>query len=147
MKTGFYYVGRILLGGIFLWASWEKILEPAAFLQIMANYRILPGSLVPFTAVVLPYLEGILGVLLIAGFRTRACALVAELLLGIFTIALILNLVRGVDVACGCFSLSETTGRSMAWDLLRDGVLLTLTAWIFYAAPGTQRIDTQTDAH
>ena len=37
-----YTAGRILLGGLFIYASWDKVLQPAVFAEIILNYQILP---------------------------------------------------------------------------------------------------------
>ncbi len=63
----FILAARLLLGGIFVFASIDKILHPAAFADAVYNYQILPDSLINLTAVFLPWLELILGGCLIAG--------------------------------------------------------------------------------
>ena len=35
-----YTVCRILLGAVFVYASWDKILDPTTFADIIANYQI-----------------------------------------------------------------------------------------------------------
>ena len=39
---------RLLLGVIFVYASFDKILRPAAFAEIIYNYQILPDPLINF---------------------------------------------------------------------------------------------------
>ena len=58
---------RIFLGGIFLWASWDKIVSPEAFTRIIGNYQLLPEALVPLVAIMLPWTEAICGICLVAG--------------------------------------------------------------------------------
>ena len=58
---------RLVLGGIFIYASLDKIVHPRAFAEIIYNYQILPGSLINLSAVILPWLELFLGLLLISG--------------------------------------------------------------------------------
>jgi uncharacterized membrane protein YphA (DoxX/SURF4 family) len=59
--------GRVVLGAVFIFASVDKILHPDAFAVIIKNYQILPVKLISLAAVVLPWLELILGISLIAG--------------------------------------------------------------------------------
>lgn len=99
-----FLAARIILGGIFVYASIDKILHPAAFAEAVYNYQILPDSLVNLTAVFLPWLELILGGCLIAGVWLPGAALIANVLLITFAGALAFNLARGLDIHCGCFT-------------------------------------------
>ena len=59
---------RLILGGVFVFASIDKILHPAAFAEAVYNYQILPDNLINLTAIVLPWLELVLGSLLISSW-------------------------------------------------------------------------------
>ena len=115
---------RIVLGIIFLWASWEKIIYPAKFADIIDAYRILPTSTVNFVAITLPWLEALCGLCLVSGYLTRGGVLLVDMMMLIFIIAFIVNIYRGIDVACGCFSLSAATGDRVYFNLARDVVIL-----------------------
>ena len=115
---------RIVLGGIFIYASLDKIAHPRAFAEIIANYAILPDWLVTLPALVLPWLELAAGLCLLAGVWTRSAALLLSLLLLAFILALGFNALRGIDVSCGCFSTSASDTEN-AWVLmLRDLLIL-----------------------
>ncbi len=76
------FVGaRLLLGGIFIYASVDKILYPAGFAQTIHNYQLLPDILVNITAVVLPWIELFLGLFLILGLWLPGAAVLTNLLL------------------------------------------------------------------
>jgi uncharacterized membrane protein YphA (DoxX/SURF4 family) len=115
---------RIVLGGVFLYAGFDKVLHPAAFAEAVFNYQILPDFLVNLTAVILPWLELTLGVLLISGIWIPGSAVLGTLLLAIFMGAMVFNLARGLDIDCGCFSLSASGGRLTLRTILRDAVFL-----------------------
>ena len=116
---------RIILGGIFIYASIDKILHPHAFAKIIQNYRLLPDILVTLPAIVLPWLEVISGLFLAAGIFRRASALVLSLLLLMFGTAITINLLRGITFDCGCFStLITTSGSDPLGLLIRDILLL-----------------------
>ena len=123
---------RIVLGGVFVYASMDKILRPDDFALVISNYRILPDSLVNLAAVTLPWLELFLGGFLLLGIWVPGAALTCNALLGIFSIALAFNLLRGLDIDCGCFRLSlEGEPRaSMVLYLLRDAALLCLGVYL-----------------
>lgn len=117
---------RLIFGAIFIYASIDKILHPEPFAKAVYNYQILPHLLINPTAIVLPWLELILGVFLISGlFREGSVGLVTLLLL-IFLGAMAFNLARGLNVDCGCFSSSRSgpTGVHMGWYVLRDALFL-----------------------
>ena len=119
-------VARVFLGLLFLYASIEKILYPRAFAEIVYNYLILPDGLIHLTAVVLPWIELLLGLFLILDLWLPGAVLVANALLMAFLAALALNIARGVDIDCGCFS-SEGSPAPMFYYLGRDAFFLLLS--------------------
>ncbi len=123
---------RLALGGIFIYASLDKIAHPREFAQIIANYAVLPGWLISLPALVLPWLELIAGLCLVIGLWPRSAALLLVLLLLAFILALGYNALRGIDVSCGCFSTSASDTES-AWVLiLRDLLILIPGALIVF---------------
>lgn len=126
---------RLVLGLVFLYASYEKILYPLDFAQTVNNYRILPSWAVNFVALVVPWLEVVLGVCLMAGLCLPGALTTATGLLFVFSASLVFNLIRGVDVDCGCFGLEKAGGwSSMKISVLRDLGLLAMavgaTWWV-----------------
>ncbi|MBN2345914.1 MAG: DoxX family membrane protein [Candidatus Aminicenantes bacterium] len=115
---------RLVLGGIFIYASLDKITHPRVFAGIIANYGILPEWLVTLPALVLPWLELIAGLCLVAGFWVRSSALLLSLLLLAFILALGFNALRGFDMSCGCFSTSASDKESALILILRDLLIL-----------------------
>ena len=79
---------RLALGALFLYAALPKVADPAAFAKDLANYRMLPESLVHVSAVVLPWIEVLVAALLVVGIATRAAALLCTALLLVFTVAI-----------------------------------------------------------
>lgn len=121
-----YTIIRVLFGLLFIWASWDKILDPAAFARVIYNYRVLPDLLIHPSAIILPWLEMGCGVLLVVGRMTGGSLVILNSLLLIFGAVLGLGLYRGLDIECGCFSLGSK-GEKVAWQTLtRDAVLLGL---------------------
>lgn len=127
-----YYVLRVLLGIIFIWASWQKILDPEAFSRIVANYRLLPAIFVPPVSLFLPWLEAACGLMLVSGYLVRGSLLIVDSLLVVFLLIFVINIFRGVDISCGCFSLSLQAGKSALPYLLRDSLFLLVGAWLFF---------------
>lgn len=126
-----YHGARIVLGIVFIYASYDKILHPAAFAKIIHNYQILPDELVNLAAIFLPWLELAIGFLLIIGIWLPGSVFIGNLLLIIFFSAIIYNKVRGLDISCGCFSTSaDGTGESTLY-LLRDFSFLIIAIYLF----------------
>jgi len=128
IKTGalLFAVGRMVLGGVFVWASWDKILDPEGFAQAIANYQIVPLVLGNPAALILPWIELVCGICMILNRWTRGSALIATLLLVVFMGALGVNIHRGVDISCGCFTLNEKAPGDMWLFLARDAVFLVI---------------------
>ena len=131
-STIFLFVTRLILGGVFIYASIDKILHPAAFAEAVYNYQILPDALINLTAIILPWLELLLGIALVAGVCLPGAAFLCNLLLVTFFGALMFNLARGLDIHCGCFSTSQSTSNlCMCLYLIRDGIFLLLGLYLF----------------
>ena len=122
---------RWYLGGLFVFASWHKMLYPGSFALDIATYDLLPLVLVNPMAIVLPYVEFLAGIMLIAGFRSRAATLLVIGILFLFTVALILALNKGLDVACGCFASQTLEQDPIRWStVLRDLVWIVLSLYV-----------------
>jgi len=130
----FALAARLILGAVFMYASIDKILHPAAFAKAVYNYAILPDALINLTAIVLPWLELVLGIFLVIGlFREGSVCIVTGLLV-IFVGATIFNMARGLDIYCGCFSASTegTSNAPMVWYVIRDGFFLLPACYLLY---------------
>ena len=125
---------RIFLGGMFIYAAVPKIGDPFGFAVDVYNYRMLPDFAVGIVAAGLPWLELIVGACLVLGIRVRTTALLSMGMLGVFTLALFINTLRGINVDCGCF----TADRSIGWRaVMEDMVFLLLSFWCFLSADTT----------
>ena len=110
----------LALGAIFLYAAFGKIFDPRPLVTIVWNYRILPAGPINLIAIYMPWMELLVGAALVTGLARRAAALWASGLLVAFIVALGINALRGVNVACGCFSANAEDVQN-AWVLvLRD---------------------------
>ncbi len=123
---------RLLLGALFIAASIDKIIHPADFANIIFNYQILPYNLINITAILLPWLELFLGIIIAAGILLPGAALAANLLLATFFLALVVNLLRGIDVHCGCFSTKVIGTPHTAWYIARDSFFLLLGILVLF---------------
>jgi len=98
---------RWLLGLIFVYASFHKIVDPSYFAKILYGYNLLPGFSINLIAIILPYLEFYAGLFLIVGIYPRSAAILINGLLFTFIMALSINVIRGHEFDCGCFSFGK----------------------------------------
>jgi len=96
---------QILLGLLFIYASLDKIWNPALFAKAISNYRIVPLPLLHISAIILPWLEMIIGLALIVNRYERAAYTIVGGLLLIFVMAILSAMARGLDFNCGCFKM------------------------------------------
>jgi putative oxidoreductase len=120
-------------------AALPKITDPPSFAHMIYNYRILPGSLINISALILPWVELLAGLCLILGVWTRAARWIIGLMLVVFMIAISINLFRGNAIDCGCFDTSaanlthEERIRDMWLVILRDAGMLIMIAQLWFA--------------
>ena len=125
------FVTRFLLGATFIYASYHKILAPAEFAKVVYGYGLFPGELINLIAIVLPFVELIAGLALILGFYPRSAAMIIMAMLIFFILILSLNLARGYEFDCGCFSVNKLFPTESPWDTIaRDIILLFLGVYV-----------------
>jgi putative oxidoreductase len=105
----FEFVVRWIVGAVFVMASLHKITDPAQFAKIIYGYGLFPGFSINLIAIVLPYFEFILGIALIIGFWPRSASMLLSVLLISFIIAVSINMIRGYEFDCGCFTFNENS--------------------------------------
>ena len=101
---------RVILGIIFIYASYDKILDPAAFSKNIHNFHLTPVAIENLAALIIPWLELIIGVLLIIGLFLEGTTSIIIVLLVFFIFILSQAVYRGIDVHCGCFKVEADTG-------------------------------------
>jgi uncharacterized membrane protein YphA (DoxX/SURF4 family) len=123
---------RVLVGGVFVFAGFSKLLLPQAeVVALIQQYAVLPPTLIPFIAALLPWLELASGTALCLGFYTTPAAVLVGVQLVGFSLLMLVVLVTGVPIEdCGCFGnlgLRETPLQV----LIRDLVMLALLVPVF----------------
>lgn len=94
---------RLLIGGIFIYAGLEKILEPFDFSVAIYNYKLFPDPLIGVMAATIPWIEAMAGLFILSGFNTKGASALISFLLLIFIGLIIISAIRGLDIDCGCF--------------------------------------------
>ena len=121
---------RILLGLIFLYASYDKILDPGKFARSIANYHIVPFGLENSIAIILPWLELFIGVGLIAGIMVDGAAGITGSLLVIFILLILQAILRGFNIECGC-GLKE--GEMVGWTKILENIVFLFASWMVFS--------------
>lgn len=128
---------RVVLGALFMYASFDKMANPEAFANIIDNYHLLPFQLVNPLAIFLPWLEFITGLLLIIDKWVKGSLLIYSALLVIFIIALSQALIRGLDISCGCFSVNPSSTSEVWLRIVADIVMLFFSVMLYKYYPDT----------
>lgn len=115
---------RLAFGGLFIYAALDKIVHPDQFARIVYNYHLLPGSLVNVFALILPMSELFAGVFIILGIFYAGSRNYLILLMIVFIVAIGVNMFRGINLECGCFSVSSKAKSVGIQLILRDLLFL-----------------------
>ena len=130
-KPLFFWV-RLILGIIFILASVDKIIHPAAFARIIYNYQILPDGFINLAAILLPWMETLLGILLILGVWLPGTVVFSNIFLVVFFGALVSTVARGLNIHCGCFSTSTEGDPNTVWYFIRDSAFLIMGGYLLF---------------
>jgi Methylamine utilisation protein MauE len=126
-------VARSVVGLLLLAAAAAKARDLGSFRQGLSGYGV-RGRLAGVTAWVVPTVEAVLGVLLIAGLAVPAAAASSALLFGVFSGVQLRTYLRGSRVPCHCFG--EAPFETVSWATVARGVLLVLLSLLVLLAPG-----------
>jgi len=131
----FRMILRSLIAIILVWAALSKLGDPVSTYTTLLEYRLpAPGILLKLVAVVLPWLELLCALMLLANFHRRLATLSVSVLFSVFLIMVGQAEVRGLNISCGCFDLtvfgineSSPSGRfieSLGFAFVRNLILL-----------------------
>jgi len=127
-----FLVIRLLLGSMWVWASLDKIQDPAQFSRDIANYHVIPFGLENMSAIVVPWLELLIGMGLIAGVMVNGAALVSSGLMLLFIILISQAILRGFNIECGC-GLKE--GQLVGWDKILENIVFLGASYLVLIRP------------
>lgn len=147
------WIGRLVLGGIFIYAGYSKAFLPnhnlwplfilkfslsmniSNFAAQVEAFKLLPPWGVQFVAHTLPFTEIILGSLLLMGWRLRIWAsLLTLIMLGFFGAVLRAYLLH-MNINCGCFATPEPIDlKKVLEDAALSGLALLMTIFAFIEA-------------
>jgi uncharacterized membrane protein YphA (DoxX/SURF4 family) len=131
---------RFALGTVFLLAGLAKLPRRREFVAVVRAYGVLPSRVVSLFARAVPLVELALGALLFVGLGVRLVAMLAGIVLALFSAAVAVNLARGRDLDCGCFAMGAP--RHITWSLVaRNAVLIAMSAVTAASGPRAFALD------
>lgn len=116
-----HWLCRLCLAGVFVYSGIIKVRATLQFAVAIMGYKLVPEKFVLPLATYLPWIEILLGLLILSGFKIRYVSMGASALLLFFITILTITYFRGIEASCGCFGLGDPISpRTIA----RDGLFL-----------------------
>jgi len=122
-NSWFELIVRWIMGIIFLFSCYHKIVAPAQFAKIIYGYYLFPDVTISLIAIILPFLELFAGLFLVLGIYPRSAVLIINAMLFAFMVAISINLATGHEFDCGCFSFGDSSYTSSAVQLLIRNII------------------------
>lgn len=144
-------IGRLALAAVFLFAAYSKIAQPNSlfgplpwkfalsvnlqnFVPSVEQYKVVSHDTAVSIAHKLPFVELLLGLLLLIGWQIRIWLSAASVMLLGFLSLLTWAFLKHMDIKdCGCFA-TGTPEPLNGWTLLRDGTFLAFALLITWLA-------------
>jgi len=102
----FIWCWRLLIGGVLFASALGKSLDLNGFVEVLVTYRLFPDWSLWGLALGITGIEWVLAVWILAGWHLQTGALIALALNSLYTIGLIITLIRGLDLPnCGCYGV------------------------------------------
>jgi uncharacterized membrane protein YphA (DoxX/SURF4 family) len=155
MRRLIIWIGRLVLGGIFVYAGFSKLLLPnshlwpmfvlkfsismniSSFAQQVESYKMISAEASRLVAHTLPFLEIVLGLLLLIGWRLRIWAAAISVIMVGFLAVVTRAYLLHMDINCGCFGTPEKlTGMTVVRDAAFTALALVMTVFAFIEARG-----------
>ena len=147
------WIGRLVLGAIFVYAGFAKLLMPnthlwpmfflkfsvstnlTMFQQQVESYKMLSPEAAGFLAHTLPFVEIVVGLMLIIGWGLRIWASIVTLIMVGFLAVVTRAYLLHMDINCGCFGTPEKlTGMTVVRDAAFSALAVLMTYCAFVEA-------------
>ncbi len=136
LSNKYFLLGsKIIIGLIFVISGIIKISNPFEFVESVNNFKMLPPELVNLFVIIIPWVEFSAGLLLVFNIYPKESATIISGLLVIFTIAIVVALLKSLTFNCGCLGniFPQEIG---ALKILENLVLLGLSINILFNSSG-----------
>lgn len=133
--------GRLVVGLALIHAAVHPLTAHHSLVLILNAYRVLPQPLLLPLATMLPWVEIVVGTLLVVGLFARGAAIYASVLLAAFAAGLVEAHVRGLHIDCSCSLLGDPRTLISLADIAVALSLLVASVLIFRRPGGPIAID------
>jgi uncharacterized membrane protein YphA (DoxX/SURF4 family) len=152
-RRAIIWIGRLVLGGIFVYAGFSKLLMPnthlwpifvlrfsvsmniSSFAEQVESYKMISPAASEVVAHTLPFVEIVLGLLLLIGWRLRIWATTMTAIMVGFLAVVTRAYLLHMDINCGCFGTPEKlTGMTVVRDGAFTALALVMTIFAFMEA-------------
>ena len=136
MKTNYllkslYWTIRIAIGSLFIYAGFNKIIDPRSFAQLISHYNLVPDFLLAPVAIGLPVLEIIAGLGLIFNIRGSLTTIFGLLIAFVFV--LWYGILNDLNIDCGCFTPAEISSQgNLRQAFYRDLLMIAGITYMFF---------------
>jgi uncharacterized membrane protein YphA (DoxX/SURF4 family) len=147
------WIGRLVLGGIFVYAGYAKLVYPnhnlwpffllkfsistnlSTFAFQVESYNVLGAAGSSVVAHTLPFVEIVLGLLLLIGWKFRIWAAMVTAILAAFLTLVTRAYLLHMEINCGCFGTPEPlTGMTVVRDSTLVALAVIMTIFAFQEA-------------
>ena len=137
-------LARLFLGAVLVWAGLAKVGKPFTSERAVQAYELMPDVVAGWVGLALPFVEIVLGVLLVLGLFTRVVAAVATLLMVAFVLGIAQAWARGLTIDCGCFGGGGRIGADETrypQEIARDASFALAGAWLWWRPASLAALD------
>lgn len=145
-------LARLFLGGVLLYAGAVKVGRPLTSQRAVQAYELpfLSMDVAGWIGLALPFLEIVLGLLLVLGLFTRPVAAMATVLMVVFVAGIAQAWARGLTIDCGCFGgggqiAAEDT--KYPQEIARDASFAAAGAWLWWRPRSLAGLDRHLFGH
>ncbi|GEM_PF-632656 len=104
----FSFIIRLFLAFLFIYAALTKIYLPVDFANAIDSYQIVPNWLINFFAIVIPWFELFIAFGILFKYKYKENLLLYSFLMMIFSTFIVIAMLKGLDIECGCFGENST---------------------------------------
>lgn len=119
---------RLYVALVFILSGLDKINDLSTFSNAIENYKLLPLSWVNIVAIIIPWIEVVAGSMLLLGIFIKENSLIIFSMLSIFTLAIFIALLKGLNIDCGCQGTS--LGQQIGILKLIENIALMIAAFL-----------------
>lgn len=131
-------IARLTLASVFLPSALGKLRDIHGFVLAVADYQVLPHFMARSFALLLPWMELMIAMLLLTGMFLPFAGMLAVLLFIGFIIAVTINLGRGRSIPCNCHGTAAK--KSISWGIVVRNCVLALISLPLVFAPNISDI-------